>query len=402
MLAQPQGHRHRLLAHISRGNHILQIHPAGEAGLPDETQEALKIALFQAGNLLRHPAVFVVFVHSPHNRPIAAGFPEFGDGGVKFLLRNFRGHFSAQAIADFLQLSGNGRVFIGQVGVICPGVDDAQGMAGGGEIEVHRPDVRVSLVRKINGHQAAHRAGGLIHQAAGLAEEHILRILADLSHLGLGHPAGKEQMIDDGADEHLKGRGGAQTGAGQHRGLAVGVKAPNLAAQLGEPSRHAPDEGRRRVDLRRHRLQIVQIHLTQRVALGLDTNHVCPADTDSRHRVQVYRAGQHPTPLMIRVIAADFRASGSGKIPLGFPAEGGGKAGIQSRFVLCGKNQVRHNILQTIARRLSYLYISAAFHYTRKVRKMEVPISLSPACFCPKKENEKKRKNCLTFSGCVL
>jgi len=102
------------------------------------------------------------------------------------------------------------------------------------------------------------------------------------------------------------------------------------------------------------------------------------------------------------VIAADFRASGSGKIPLGFPSKGSGKAGIQSRFVLCGKNQVRHNILQTIARRLSYLYISAVFHYTRKVRKMEVPISLSLACFCPKKENEKNRKNCLTFSGCVL
>ena len=324
-------------------------------------------------------------MHSPHNRPIAAGFPEFGDGGVKFLLGNFRGHFPAQAIADFLQLSGNGRVFIGQVGVICSGVDDAQGVAGGGEIEVHRPDVRVLSIGKIDGHQAAHRAGGLIHQAAGLAEEHILRVLADLSHLGLGHPAVKEQMIDDGADEHLKGRGGAQAGAGQHRGLAVGIKAPHLAAQLGKPSRHAPDERGRGIDFRRHRLQIVQIHLTQRVALGLDTNHVCPANADSRHRVQVYRAGQHPTPLMIRVIAADFRASGGRKIPLGFPAEGGGKAGIQSRFVLCGKNQVRHNILQTIARRLSYfIYFCCLSLYTQSAENGS-PNFPFPGLFFPEK-----------------
>ena len=74
---------------------------------------------------------------------------------------------------------------------------------------MYRTDIRALLVGKINGDQAAHRGGRLIHQAAGLAEKDIFRVLADLRNFRLGHPAAKKQMVDDGSDQHLKGGGGA-------------------------------------------------------------------------------------------------------------------------------------------------------------------------------------------------
>ena len=38
-----------------------------------------------------------------------------------------------------------------------------QGVFGGGKIKMHRPDVRVILIRKVNGDQTAHSGGRLIH-----------------------------------------------------------------------------------------------------------------------------------------------------------------------------------------------------------------------------------------------
>ena len=122
-------------------------------------------------------------------------------------------------------------------------VDDTQGMAAGGEIKVHRLDDGIFLIKEVNGHQIAHSGGHLIHQTAGLAEEHIFRILADHGDLRLGNPAVKEHVVDDGADQHLIGSRRGQTAAGQNGGLAVGIEAFHLAAQLDKTSGNTPDQG---------------------------------------------------------------------------------------------------------------------------------------------------------------
>ena len=122
------------------------------------------------------------------------------------------------------------------------GVDDAQGMTAGGEVEVHRMNHRGIFFEEVDGHQVAHGGSHLIHQTAGLAEEHVLGVLTNLGNLRLGHPGIKEQMVDDGANQHLKGCRGAEAGAGQHRGGAVGIEALHLASQLMEPSCHAPNQ----------------------------------------------------------------------------------------------------------------------------------------------------------------
>ncbi len=314
MLAEGQGHRHILVGLVAGGDHILQIHPGGAAGFLDQRQEGVKIALFQGFHLLGDPGIVLVEVDAPHHRPVAAGLPQGGNVGIEIGFLDLGQHFLAEPVGHRPDLPGDSGVFVGQVGMAGPGVDDAQGVAAGGEIKVDGADGRLVLVKEVDGHQAAHSGGRLIHQAAGLAEKHIFRVLADLGDLRLGNPAVKEQVVDDGADEHLVGGGGAEAGARQHRGLAVGIEALDLTAQLHEPGRHAPDQSGSGIDLVFHGGQILQIHFTQGVTLGLDADDVGAVGPHRRHGVQIHRAGQDPAPLMVRVVAADLRPAGSGKI----------------------------------------------------------------------------------------
>ncbi len=149
-----------------------------------------------------------------------------------------------------------------------------------------------------------------------LAEVHILGILADPGDLRLGYLAIKEQAVDDGADEHLIGSGRRKTGAGQHRGLHIGIKALYLAAKVSKPGCHTPDQRRGGVDFLGLNLQIGHIHLAHGIPLGLDADHIGTVDPDSRICIQIYRRSQHMTPLMVCMVTANFRTAGSGKIPL--------------------------------------------------------------------------------------
>ena len=210
----------------------MQIHPAGVAGFFCKPQEAFKVAAFQAVHLLGHPAVFVVLVDDPHDRPVTAFFPQGGNGGVEVLLGNLRHHILAKVFADRLHFPGNGGIFVGQIRMVGPGIDDAQGMARGRKVKVNRPNIRVLFIRKVDGDETAHSGGCLIHQSAGLAEKDIFRVLANLGNLRLGNPPIKKQMIDDGSDEHFESGRGAEAGTGQNSGFTVGVKTADLTAQL--------------------------------------------------------------------------------------------------------------------------------------------------------------------------
>ena len=139
-------------------------------------------------------------------------------------------------------------------------VDDAQGMAAGGKVEVHGINDRVIPIQKVDGHQIAHGGGGLIHKTAGLAEKHIFRILTDLRHFGRRYAGVKEQMIDDRTHQHLKGSRRGKTAAGQHRRLAVSVKAPYAAAQLDKAGCNAADQRGCGIDLIGRDFQIAKLH----------------------------------------------------------------------------------------------------------------------------------------------
>ena len=119
-------------------------------------------------------------------------------------------------------------------------------MTAGGEIKGNGCDFRAILVEEVDGDQVAHSGSGLIHEAAGLSKEYILGVLTDLGNFCLGHFGIKEQMVDDGTDQHLVGGRGRKAAAGKNRGLAIGVKAFDFAAQLRKPGSYAADQCGRR------------------------------------------------------------------------------------------------------------------------------------------------------------
>ena len=209
------------------------------------------------------------------------------------------------------------------------GVDDAQGMTAGGEVKIHGVNHRGIFLEEVDGHQVAHGGSHLIHQTAGLAEEHVLGVLTNLGNLRLGYPGIKEQMVDDGANQHLEGSRGAEAGAGQHRGGAVGIEALHLAAQLMEPGSNAPNQSGGGVDFLCHRLQLVELYHTHGVALGENPDFLRAVAPYCRQCVQIDGGCQHPSPLVVGVVAANFRAAGGGEIALRCAAKGFGKACIQ-------------------------------------------------------------------------
>ena len=89
-------------------------------------------------------------------------------------------------------------------------VDDAQGMAAGREIKIHRLDDRMLLVEEVNGHQIAHGRGRLIHKAAGFAKIFFFGKLSYFCKLNRRKSAAAEKNIEDVADENFKGGGGGK------------------------------------------------------------------------------------------------------------------------------------------------------------------------------------------------
>ena len=209
MLAQCKSDRHILMLRIARGNHILQIHPGGASAFPDKLQEAFKIALFQSRHLLGHSGILLIEVDTPHHRPVAAGLAQFRKSGIKFFLIHPAQNLLPKPGGNSLDLTGDRRVFLRQIRMVRAGIDDAQRVAAGGKIKGNGFDHRLILVVKIDIYQISHGRGHLIHQSAGFSEIHIFRILADHSYLRLGGSSIKEQMVDDRAHQHLKGRGRA-------------------------------------------------------------------------------------------------------------------------------------------------------------------------------------------------
>ena len=223
-LAQGNG-QHQLLGRgLAGGDDVLQIHGGGASGIPDQGQETVKVPFPEGQSLGLGPAVFRVDVESPVYRPVSRGLADFRQGGQERLLRHLPQDLLAKAAADGLQFIGDGCVFGGQVRVARAGVQDAQGIAVGVEVQADLLHHRTNGIGEVDGHHAAHGGGGLIHQAAGLAEKHVLGVLADLGDLHRGAFAIPEQVVQHGADQHLKGGGGAEAAAAGDGGGHVHIQ----------------------------------------------------------------------------------------------------------------------------------------------------------------------------------
>ena len=100
------------------------------------------------------------------------------------------------------QRIGDGGIFVGQVGVVGTGIQDAEGEARLREVHGHRLHDGLGGVGKINGDDVAHAGSHLVHQAAGLAKVDILCPLACL--LYTSDAADEEDSVDLGGCRSLK------------------------------------------------------------------------------------------------------------------------------------------------------------------------------------------------------
>ena len=332
MLAQSQSNTHILMFLVTGGDDVLQVHPAGEAGFLDQLQEGIEVTVFQSIDLTGDPAVFLILMDTAQDGSVAELFPDGGHGSVKILLLHLGHNFLAQEGGNLLHFAGNGSILVGQISMACPGVNDAQGMTTGSKIKINGTDGGMILVGKVNGNQAAHSGGSLIHQAAGFAEEHVLGVLADHGNLRLGNLAVKEQVVDDGTDQHFKSSGGAEAGAGQNGGLHIGIKTAHGTTQFCKPGSNATDQSGGRVDFVSLGGQFLQVHFADGITLGQNTDGVGAVDTDSSHGIQIHRSGQNTATLMVGVVTADFGTARGREEPLRFGAKGSPEALGQGSF----------------------------------------------------------------------
>ena len=210
----------------------------------------------------------------------------------------------------------DGGIVVGQVGVAALRIADAHDKAVLRQVNGRLADHRVGRVLEVDGDNAADGAGGLVHQTAGLAEEHILGILADLGDLDLVellHVIVVVLAAQDGTDADLKGCGAGQTGAAQHVAGGVAVKAAHLAARIHDALGYAADQGRGVLGLARLRDEVGDIDIVNFVkAQGLDADDIFLIRGDDGHHIQVDRACQHHTVIVVSVVAADLGAARGG------------------------------------------------------------------------------------------
>ena len=277
-------------------------------------QERVKVAVLQRTHLGLHPAVLVEEVDSSEHCPVAGDLADFSDVPVERRLVHIVEDFLTEERRHRLHFHGHGRVLVRQVGMIRTGIDGAEGIAAVGEIVVHLFHNGVFRVGKINVHQSAHAGSHLIHQAGGLAVVDVFGVLADLGNFNGGNRAARKQAVQDTADQHLKGRGAGQAGAGQDGRPDLGFKAAQLVPPPGKRRRYAADQRRRGVLLGLSGIQIVQVDLHRLVALGIHADDVRAGQGDLRRGLHVNCCRQHTAVLMVGVVAADLRAAGGGKM----------------------------------------------------------------------------------------
>jgi len=309
MLCGGNGHSHFLMLFVPGRDDVLQVFPAAGAGFVDQLQEGLKITGAQGVYLPGNALVVGVDVESPEHSPVTALFAACGQICNKGLKGHIPQDLAAADSGHGAALVGDGGVLIGQVGVVCTGIQDAEGKACLREIHLHRLHIGVGRIGKVDGDNVAHAGGHLIHQAAGLAKVDVLCPLADLRNGDGGDLFGHEAVVQDDTDQHLKGGRGRNTAALGHVGGDIHVQAGEGSATLLEGLTLAPQQGHGGVLFLLAGSKVAKVDDTEVIALALHTQLVQAVGGSGSDHVNVHAAGQHPAMLVVGVIAADLGAA---------------------------------------------------------------------------------------------
>ena len=148
MLCGGNGHSHFLMLLVPGRDDVLQVFPAAGAGFVDQLQEGLKITGAQGVYLPGNALVVSVDVESPEHSPVTALFAACGQICNKGLKGHIPQDFATADSGHGAALVGDGGVLIGQVSVVCTGIQDAEGKAGLREIHLHRLHIGVGRSAK--------------------------------------------------------------------------------------------------------------------------------------------------------------------------------------------------------------------------------------------------------------
>ena len=249
-------------------------------------------------------------MESAQNGAVAALSAALRQVGKEGLERYIAQNFAAADRCHSAAVSRDGGILVGQVGVVCTGIQDAEREAGLGEIDLHRLDHGVGRVGKINGDDVAHAGSHLVHQAAGLAEVDVLCPLADLGDGDGGDLFGHEAVVQDDADQHLEGGRGRDAAALGHVGGNVDIQTGEAGPALLEGLALAAQDGGAGVFLFLAGRQVGQVDDAQVIALALDAQLVQAVGGGGCDHINVDAAGQHTAVLVVGVVAADLGAAG--------------------------------------------------------------------------------------------
>lgn len=121
---------------LSLGNHVLQQAPGGFPGFPNKAKKGVKITVSQHLLLRQYPPVLIPHMDCPQDSAVSRGGPQVGEPVPEIIFGYVPQKFSAKEGTHGFQFPGNGGIFIGQVGMVRPGINDAQRVPGRGKIEI--------------------------------------------------------------------------------------------------------------------------------------------------------------------------------------------------------------------------------------------------------------------------
>ena len=308
MLAQRQRRGEALMPHIGGAVDVLA---EGEgcvsAGL-DQPKKGREVPRPQRIPLGEGAGVLLKIVDGPQHGPVPARLPQPGQGGPEIRRLHLTEDLCPQLRRHSLHLLPDGRKLAGQLAVAAPRVGHAEGHSGWQQPRrMDLLDLRGSRVGKVRKDDAAHRAGQLIQQAAGLAEVGVLCILADLCQLR-SRQAAVIFSVQDHRHPHLECRRAGQAGPPQHIAGGVGVEAADGLALGPEALRNAPDEAGGVGALAILRLGLAQVDDVQLVEpAGFYPDEAVIAGRRHGHKVEHHRRRQPVAVLVVGVVAAKLR-----------------------------------------------------------------------------------------------
>ena len=156
MLGGSDGHAHFLMLLVACGDDVLQILPAAAAGLVHEAEEGVEVAIVECGHLLCHTVIVGVDVEGAEDGAVAALPAALGQLCKEGLERHIPQHLAAADSGYGAALSRDGGVLVGQIGVVCAGVEDAEDQTGLGEVHSHRFHDGLCGAGEVDGDDVAH------------------------------------------------------------------------------------------------------------------------------------------------------------------------------------------------------------------------------------------------------